>query len=101
MNGLACIPALKALSEKTRLRMLRLLYKEPLRVTEVSEKLGVSQYNVSKHLRVMREAGFLEVHKRGKHRLYSVLPTLKAEFGANEATLDLGWCIFRLDRLPK
>lgn len=101
MNSLACIPALKALGEETRLRILRLLYKEPLGVTEISERLRVSQYNVSKHLRVMREAGLLEVQKAGKHRLYSVIPSLKAELTANNNVLDLGCCTFRLDKLPK
>ncbi len=101
MNGRDCIPALKALGEETRLRILRLLYKEPLGVTEISERLSVSQYNVSKHLRIMREAGLLEVEKEGKHRLYSVIPSLKAQMDANLNVLDLGCCTFRLDKLPK
>ena len=101
MNGLACIPALKALGEETRLRILRLLFKEPMGVTKISERLNVSQYNVSKHLRIMREAGLLEVQKEGKHRLYSVIPSLKAQMAANLNVLDLGCCTFRLDKLPK
>src|SRR5262245_49053896 len=101
MNGLNCIPALKALGEETRLRILRLLYKEPMGVTEISERLAVSQYNVSKHLRVMREAGLLEVQKEGKHRFYCVMPSLKAQMAANLNVVDLGCCTFRLDKLPK
>jgi DNA-binding transcriptional ArsR family regulator len=71
MTGLDCIAALKALGEETRLRMLRLLFKEPLSVNAIAQRLKVSQYNVSKHLRIMREAGLLEVEKRGKNHLYS------------------------------
>ena len=60
LKGLDCIAALRAFGEETRLRILRLLFQENLSVTEISEKLGVSQYNISKHLRIMREAGLLE-----------------------------------------
>lgn len=101
MTGLDCIAALKALGEETRLRILRLLFKEPLGVNEISLRLKVSQYNVSKHLRVMREAGLLESEKLGKQRLYSVVGSLKAQVTANNNVLDLGCCTFRLDKLPK
>jgi DNA-binding transcriptional ArsR family regulator len=101
VTGLDCIAALKALGEETRLRILRLLFKEPLSVNEVSERLGVSQYNVSKHLRIMREAGLLELEKQGQQRLYSVVEALKAQVTANNNILDLGCCTFRLDKLPK
>lgn len=63
MTGLDCISALKALGEETRLRILRLLFKKPLGVNEISARLHVSQYNVSKHLRIMREAGLLEIYE--------------------------------------
>jgi DNA-binding transcriptional ArsR family regulator len=101
MTGMNCIAALRALGEETRLRILRLLFKEPLGVNEISERLKVSQYNVSKHLRIMREAGLLEVEKLGKQRLHSVVGDLKAQVAANNNILDLGCCTFRLDKLPK
>jgi len=101
MDGFSCIPALKALGEETRLRILRLLFKAPIGVTEISERLNVSQYNVSKHLRIMREAGLLDVQRKGKHRLYSVVPSLKGQSPANLGVIDLGCCTFRLDKLPK
>ena len=101
MTGLDCIAALRALGEETRLRILRLLFKRPLSVNEIAARLEASQYNVSKHLRIMREAGLLELDKQGKQRLYSVVPALKAQVSANNNVLDLGCCTFRLDRLPK
>ena len=101
MNGLDCVSALKALGEETRLRMLRLLFKEPMSVTSISEHLQVSQYNVSKHLRVLREAGLLEIEKCGQQRLYTVNARLKSQLASNIHILDLGCCTFRLDKLPK
>jgi DNA-binding transcriptional ArsR family regulator len=92
---------LKALGEGTRLRMLRLLFKEQLSVNAISGRLEVSQYNVSKHLRIMREAGLLETEKRGKQRLYVVPDNLKSNLETNGHVLDLGCCSFRLDKLAK
>ena len=101
MTGLGCISALKALGEETRLRILRLLLRERLSVNEISERLKVSPYNISKHLRVMREAGLLEIEKHGQQRLYSVATSLKSQVAANNNVLDLGCCTFRLDKLPR
>ena len=101
MTGLDCIAALKALGEETRLRILRLLFKEPLSVNEISVRLKVSQYNISKHLRIMREAGLLESAKQGKQRLYVVTSGLKSQVAANNNVLDLGCCTFRFDKLPR
>jgi len=101
MTGLGCISALKALGEETRLRILRLLLRERLSVNEISERLKVSPYNISKHLRVMREAGLLEIEKHGQQRLYSVAKSLKSQVAANNNVLDLGCCTFRLDKLPR
>lgn len=101
MTGLDCIAALKALGEETRLRMLRALFEKPLSVNELSRRLNVSQYNVSKHLRIMREAGLVEVEARGKNRHYCVTRGFKSRVANNGNVLDLGCCTFRLDRLPR
>ena len=101
MTGFDCIAALKALGEESRLRILRLLFKERLSVNEITGRLKLSQYNVSKHLRIMREAGLLESAKHGKLRLYGVSSRLKTQVAANNNVLDLGCCTFRLDKLPK
>ncbi len=101
MTGLDCIAALKALGEETRLRILRLLYQEELSVNDISERLQATQYNVSKHLRILREAGLLESRKLGKQRLYGVAESLKSRVAANNNVLDLGCCTFRFERLPR
>jgi DNA-binding transcriptional ArsR family regulator len=99
MTGTGCIPALRALGDESRLRIVRLLGRSALSVNEISEKLEVSQYNASKHLRILREAGLLECHKRGRLRLYSIPEKLRDDI--ETSVLDLGCCSFRLDQLPK
>lgn len=101
MTGINCIAALKALSDVTRMRIIRLLLKKQLGVNEISERLTVSQYNVSKHLRILKEAGLLEMEKQGKQRLYAVIPRLKDQLAANKNVLELDCCTFRFDKLPK
>src|SRR6185436_12107545 len=102
MSELRCIPALKALGEETRFRILKLLFnRSPLSVNQISDRLKVSQYNVSKHLRIMREAGLLETEKHGKLRLYTVASNLRSQVAASQQILDLGCCTFRLDQSSK
>lgn len=100
VNKIDCIAALKALGELNRLRIVRLLLKNQRSVNEVGEQLNMSQYNVSKHLKILREAGLLEVEQRGKQRLYTVAPAFRAHLKTNANVLELDCCTFRLDRLP-
>jgi DNA-binding MarR family transcriptional regulator len=60
-----CLSAMRALGEPTRLRLVRQLIAGAKPVTELCDTLHVTPYNVSKHLRVLKEAGLLEVEKQG------------------------------------
>ncbi len=101
MAGINCIPVLKALGEPTRIRIMRLLLQRSLGVNEISDRLGLSQYNTSKHLRILREAGLLEMQAEGKLRRYGVATKLAERLASNKNVLDLDCCTFRFDKLPK
>ena len=101
MTGIDCIAALKALGELNRMRILRLLLKSQLSVNEIVHRLNVSQYTVSKHLKILREAGLVEVEKKGQQRLYAVARNLNSHLKSNANVLELGCCTFRFDKLPK
>ena len=92
---------LKALGELNRLRIMRLLLKEQSSVDAIAHKLKISEYNVSKHLRILKDAGLLEMEKSGQHRLYVVASGLRGELAANRNVLELGCCTFRFDKLPR
>ncbi len=98
VHGNDCVVALRALGEDTRVRIVGLLVDEALDVGEISKRLGVSQYNVSKHLRILREAGLLEVEKNGRTRLYALPDTIRR--GAEDGVLDLGCCSFQFHGPP-
>jgi len=92
---------LKALGEINRLRIMGLLMTHELDVNTIAERLGLSEYNVSKHLRILKEAGLLHMEKAGKQRRYGVAPRLKDKLSANGNVLELDCCTFRFDKLPK
>ncbi|MFG3258241.1 ArsR/SmtB family transcription factor [Streptomyces sp. NPDC048172] len=70
---------LSALADRHRRALLDALRRQPRAVGELAEELGVSQPTVSKHLRVLREAGLVRVTKRAQHRIYAVVPEALAE----------------------
>jgi DNA-binding transcriptional ArsR family regulator len=67
-------PAFAVLAEPNRRRILDLLGTSERPVGELVRALDVSQPAVSKHLRVLREAGLVEVRTDAQRRLYRVRP---------------------------
>jgi DNA-binding transcriptional ArsR family regulator len=60
----------EVLAEPTRRSILDLLRERERSVGELVESLTISQPGVSKHLRVLREAGLVEVRRDAQRRLY-------------------------------
>ena len=63
-----------ALAEPNRKRIVELLREGPRPVGEIVTKLKLRQPQVSKHLRVLSEAGVVEVHPVAQQRFYSLRP---------------------------
>jgi DNA-binding transcriptional ArsR family regulator len=70
---------LTVLAEPTRRRILDLLLERPRTVGELVGELHVTQPSTSKHLRVLREAGLVEVHPDAQRRVYGLRPHRLAE----------------------
>jgi DNA-binding transcriptional ArsR family regulator len=62
------------LAEPTRRRILDLLLDRERPVGELVTKLKLSQPGVSKHLRVLREAGLVSVRNDAQRRIYEIRP---------------------------
>jgi DNA-binding transcriptional ArsR family regulator len=73
---------LEVLAEPHRRRILDALRQGELPVGALVEQLGSSQPLVSKHLRVLREAGLVEVRVDGQRRLYRLRPEPLVELDA-------------------
>ena len=64
--------AYTALAEPSRRRILDLLRDSERSVSDLVERLDLSQPGVSKHLKVLREAGLVAVRPDGKRRFYGL-----------------------------
>lgn len=101
MKKFNCITAMKALGEESRLRIIRMLMKKQCSVNEIAEALDLTQYNVSKHLRVLREADLIDQEKSGQQRLYALASAFTEHLAEKKNVLDLGCCQFDFAKLPK
>lgn len=64
----------ETLADPTRRRIVEALRFGEQQVGEVVEKAGVHQSGVSRHLRILGEAGFVAMRPDGQRRLYSLKP---------------------------
>jgi ArsR family transcriptional regulator len=59
------IKVMKALSDPNRVRIVKMLQHKLMCVCELQEALQISQSSVSKHLKILEEAGLVEFRKEG------------------------------------
>jgi DNA-binding transcriptional ArsR family regulator len=68
-----------AISDENRRIVLGKLRDGPATVTELADLLPIARPGVSRHLRVLREAGLVEVRHDAQRRIYSLTPEPLAE----------------------
>jgi DNA-binding transcriptional ArsR family regulator len=71
--------ALRALADESRRTMLETLSRGPATAGELAALLPIARPGVSRHLRVLREAGLVEVRQDAQRRVYSLRPQPLAE----------------------
>ena len=64
----------ETLADPTRRRIVEVLRDGERQVGDVVEKAGVHQSGVSRHLRILHEAGFVSVRPDGQRRYYALNP---------------------------
>jgi ArsR family transcriptional regulator, arsenate/arsenite/antimonite-responsive transcriptional repressor len=72
MSTLDTVLFAKALADETRQKIMHICCCTELPVSEIVEKLNVTQPTVSHHLAVLREAGLVNVREEGKQTFYSL-----------------------------
>jgi DNA-binding transcriptional ArsR family regulator len=90
-----CLRWLKALADQTRWEIVHCLLGKDRTAMELTEKLKVSQYNISKHLRILREAGIISQEKEGRFVICRIVPEFRQNLKGSRKSLDLGCCTFR------
>lgn len=74
---------MKALSDPNRVKMVKLLQRRVLCVCEIKEALGLAQSTVSKHLKILEEAGMIEYSKEGLWVNYRLADGAKSPYVAS------------------
>jgi DNA-binding transcriptional ArsR family regulator len=92
--------AFEALAEPNRRRILDLLREGERPAGELVEALAISQPGVSKHLRLLREAGLVSARPDGQRRVYRLESAKLAELDAWLAPYRHAWA-GRLDALDR
>jgi DNA-binding transcriptional ArsR family regulator len=73
---------LQALADGSRRTVLAILREHPATAGELADALPIARPGVSRHLRVLREAGLVDVQQDAQWRVYSLRPEPLAELDA-------------------
>jgi DNA-binding transcriptional ArsR family regulator len=73
---------LQALADGSRRTLLEILRDHPATAGELAAALPIARPGVSRHLRVLREAGLVDVRQQAQRRIYSLRPEPLSEVDA-------------------
>ncbi|MGY2047033.1 ArsR/SmtB family transcription factor [Methylobacterium sp. JK268] len=82
------LSVLRAAAEETRLRIIVLLREGELSVSDLTDILGQSQPRISRHLKLMVEAGLVERHREGAWAFFRLVEGVSALVEPLAAALD-------------
>lgn len=83
------------------MRLVKALAEGASAVTALAEGLDLTIYNASRHLKVLRDAGLVEVEVSAQQRIYRLSAPITEELKRNLKVLELGCCSFRLDEIEE
>src|SRR6476619_6605585 len=89
---------LRALADESRRTMLETLSGGPVTAGELAAALPIARPGVSRHLRVLREAGLVDVRQEAQRRIYTLRPEALVEVDEWLAGYRRLWQ-YRLDAL--
>jgi len=77
------IKVMKALSDPNRVKLLKMLQKRTMCVCEIQAALGIAQPTVSKHLKILEDAGLVGREKEGLWVNYSLTDGSRSPYAAS------------------
>ena len=87
------LKSIGALNDETRVKLLRFIYANgEVCVCDIESSFNMLQSRVSRHLKILKDGGFLQVRREGKWAYYSIvdeLDSFKQEVLVQIASLDL------------
>ena len=94
----AQVPVFQALADPVRLSILEAMKSQERAVGDIVERMDIHQSGVSRHLRILSEAGLVQMRPDGQKRLYSLRKEAFEQIDAWMAGYRRQW-EKRLDRL--
>ena len=104
------IKVMKSLSDPNRVKMVKLLQHKEMCVCEIQEALGLAQSTVSKHLKILEDAGLIVYSKDGLWVNYRLADGAENPYVANmlgnlrhwlNNDSEIGGLVQRLDRIDR
>ncbi len=77
------IKVMKALSDPTRIKILKILEKRFMCVCELQTAIGAAQSTTSKHLKILEDAGLVDSHKDGLWVNYTIADGRQSPYAAS------------------
>jgi DNA-binding transcriptional ArsR family regulator len=100
LGSMTATAVLEAIAEPTRIRILDAVRDGERSVGELVEQVGMHQPGVSRHLKVLRDAGLVEVRRDAQRRLYRLRPEPLMELDAWLEPYRAEWAA-KLDSLER
>jgi len=93
-----CAQLLKAIADPERLRMVQCLRRGARNVGQIAQALHLEIVNVSHHLGILKQSGFVLADKQGRFVVYSLNPQIfvARSSGTRNHRIDLGCCRIEL-----
>jgi len=85
------LKVMKALSDRNRVRIIKMLQRREMCVCEMQAALELSQPSVSKHLKILEEAGLVESRKDGLWVNYRLPDKADSPYAAHMHSVLAGW----------
>jgi len=92
-----CAEVFKAMGDRTRLSILRSLFKGEQCVTDLARMLSMDAPRVSFHLTRLRFAGLVTDERRGQRVAYRLNPSVCSSDSKGNTEINLGGCIIRFE----
>lgn len=87
-----CADRLFALADENRLRIVTVLRRGPMNVSQIAKATDSDVATVSHHLQILKDGGIVESNKLGRFVIYRLHPDVRTE----RNSLDFGCCKFRM-----
>lgn len=85
------LKVMKALADGNRVKIIKMLQVRELCVCELRAALGLAQPSVSKHLRILEEAGLVEGRKEGPWVNYRLVATADSSYAGQMQVILRQW----------